>query len=113
MRTKIAIKSENMTSFGGIFHVMDIFEGVGLPDLINSSLGERGNGRVKYSYSDIIMSLFCIYLCDGDHIEDITSYLGDTFSMRPDTNAASSDTIARALKELVQDNVVNKSDSGV
>ena len=91
---------------------MDIFEGVGLPDLINSSLGERGNGRAKYSYSDIIMSLFCIYLCGGDHIEDITSYLGDTFSMRPDTNAASSDTIARALKELAQDNVFNKSDSG-
>ena len=78
---------------------MDVFEG-GLPDLINSSHGERGNGRVKYSYSDIIMSLFFIYLCGGDHIEDITSYLGDTFSMRLDTNAASSDTIARALKKL-------------
>jgi hypothetical protein len=95
MRTKLAIKSENMTSFGGIFHVMDVFEGGGLPELINSTLGERGNGRALYSYSDLIMSLFCIYLCGGDHIEDITSYLGGTFSMRPNTKAASSDTIAR------------------
>ena len=31
--------------------------------------------------------------------------------MRPNTKAASSDTIARALKELAQDNVVYKSDS--
>jgi hypothetical protein len=58
------------------------------------------------------MSLFCIYLCGGDHIEDITSYLGGTFSMRPNTKAASSDTIARALKELAQDNVIYRSDSG-
>lgn len=101
-----------MTSFGGIFHVMDVFEGIGLPELINSALGERGNGRALYSYSDIIMSLFCIYLCGGDHIEDITSYLGGTFSMRPNTKAASSDTIARALKELAQDNVIYRSDSG-
>jgi hypothetical protein len=112
MRTKLAIKSENMTSFGGIFHVMDVFEGVGLPELINSTLGERGNGRALYSYSDLIMSLFCIYLCGGDHIEDITSYLGGTFSMRPNTKAASSDTIARALKGLAQDDVIYRSDSG-
>jgi hypothetical protein len=101
-----------MTSFGGIFHVMDVFEGVGLPELINSTLGERGNGRALYSYSDLIMSLFCIYLCGGDHIEDITSYLGGTFSMRPNTKAASSDTIARALKGLAQDDVIYRSDSG-
>jgi hypothetical protein len=27
---KVAIKSENITSFGGIFHVMDIFSRLGL-----------------------------------------------------------------------------------
>ena len=56
-----------MPSFGGIFHVMDVFDGVGLPKLINSILGERGKGRALYTYSDIIMSLFCLYLCSGDH----------------------------------------------
>ena len=39
MRTKIAIKSENMTFFGGFFRVMDVFEGVGLSDQINLSPG--------------------------------------------------------------------------
>jgi hypothetical protein len=41
MRTKLAIKSENMTSFGGIFHVMDVFEGIGLPELIKRQVRTR------------------------------------------------------------------------
>ena len=31
MPAKLAIKSENMTSFGGIFHVMDVFGPVCFP----------------------------------------------------------------------------------
>jgi len=31
---KVAIKSKNMTSFGGIFHVMDTFSKIGLGKLI-------------------------------------------------------------------------------
>ena len=43
MRTKLAIKSEDLTSFGGIFHVMVVFEGFDMPEQINSTLIERGN----------------------------------------------------------------------
>ncbi|EGW48686.1 hypothetical protein HMPREF0666_00183 [Prevotella sp. C561] len=28
--TKVAIKNENITSFGGIYHIMDVFSKVGL-----------------------------------------------------------------------------------
>ena len=55
---KVAIKSENITSFGGIFHVMDIFSRLGLEKLIDSSLGTRGLNGKAYPYSDIISIVF-------------------------------------------------------
>lgn len=39
MGTKVAIKSGNITSLGGIFYVMDVFSRLGMPSLIDSSLG--------------------------------------------------------------------------
>ena len=30
--TKVAIKNENITSFGGIYHIMDVFSKLGLPN---------------------------------------------------------------------------------
>ena len=41
--TKVAIKSDKITSFGGIFHVMDVFSKLGLNQVIDSSLGQRGS----------------------------------------------------------------------
>ena len=33
--TKVAIKNENNTSFGGIYHIMDVFQGWALKNLPN------------------------------------------------------------------------------
>ena len=38
---KVQIKSETIATFGGIFHVIDVFERLGLGRLIDSSLGNR------------------------------------------------------------------------
>jgi len=34
MRTKLAIKSDNITSFNGFFYVMDFFGSIGLSELV-------------------------------------------------------------------------------
>ena len=34
--TKVAIKSDKITSLGGIFHVMDVFLKIGLNQIIDS-----------------------------------------------------------------------------
>ena len=48
--TKIAIKNENITSFGGIYHIMDVFSKLGFEKLSESVLGKHGsNGKVCYS----------------------------------------------------------------
>ena len=41
--TKVAIKNENITAFGGIYYIMDVFSKLGLGKLIESVLGRRGS----------------------------------------------------------------------
>ena len=38
---KVAIKNENITSFGGIYHIMDVFSKLGFEKLTESVLGKR------------------------------------------------------------------------
>ena len=45
--TKVAIKNENITSFGGIYHIMDVFSKLGFETLTESVLGKRGS-RARY-----------------------------------------------------------------
>ena len=40
---KVAIKNVNITSFGGIYHIMDVFSKLGFEKLTESVLGERGS----------------------------------------------------------------------
>jgi hypothetical protein len=56
--TKIAIKSEKITPFGGIFHVMDQFSCV-LEPVIDEVLGLRSK-LAGYQYGEIIRSLMCL-----------------------------------------------------
>lgn len=104
MSTKIAIKSGNITPFGGIFLVMDSFSRLGLSQLIDARLGLRCTSY-GYQYSEIISSLFWIYLCGGDHIEDITTHVGPHVCMHPAFRIPSADTLLRGIKELSQDNL--------
>ena len=48
--TKIVIKNENITSFSGIYHIMDVFSKLGFEKLSESVLGKHGNsGKAYYS----------------------------------------------------------------
>lgn len=108
---KVAIKSEKITPFGGIFYVADVFNTSGLRELIDRVLGVRSTW-IGYQYSDIIGSIFNTFLCGGDHLEDITTKLGSDLRMMPGARVPSSDTLARGLKELADDGIVLKSESG-
>ena len=58
MNTKVAIKSEYITPFGGIFYVMDQFDKI-LCQKIDSEQGMRSK-YYGYQYSEIFRSLFSI-----------------------------------------------------
>ena len=60
---KVAIKNENITSFGGIYHIMDVFSKLGFEKLTESVLGKRGSSGKAFCYGSIFGSLFFSYLC--------------------------------------------------
>ena len=66
--TKIAIKSDKITPFGGIFWIMQQFER-SLSQVIDSTLGVKCK-FYGYQYSEILRSLMCIYFCGGSCVED-------------------------------------------
>ena len=71
---KIQIKSEKLTSFGGIFPIMEKFDRM-LSHTIDSTLGLRSK-VYGYQYSEIIRSLMCVYFCGGGMYRrrDLTPY---------------------------------------
>ena len=61
--TKVQIKSEKLTHFGGLFLIMEQFDST-LTSVIDSTLGQRCKS-FGYQYSEIIRSLMSIYFCGG------------------------------------------------
>ena len=108
--TKVAIKNENITSFGGIYHIMDVFSKLGFEKLTESVLGKRGSSGKVFCYRSIFGSLFFSYLCGGECLEDINVLIGQ-FKQRPDTQLPGADTVGRGLKELAEKNIVYKSET--
>ncbi len=71
---KVAIKYDNIVPYGDFFYTMNEFWRIGLSKLVVGRLDVRC-ANYGYQYSDIMLALFCVYLCGGDHIEDITAML--------------------------------------
>ena len=107
---KVAIKSEKLTPFGGIFSIMEQFDSR-LSSVIDSTLGLRCK-RYGYQYSEIIRSLMSVYFCGGSCVEDVTTHLMSHLSLHPTLRTCSADTILRAIKELTQENISYTSDTG-
>ena len=72
--TKVAIKNENITSFGGIYHIMDVFSKLGFEKLTESVLGRR-SGKA-FSHGSILGYLFFSCLCGGECLEHINALTG-------------------------------------
>ena len=107
---KVQIKSEKVTSFGGIFHVRELFSRYMAP-IIDKVLGLRC-ASYGYQYSEIVGSLSSVYFCGGDCAEDVTSHLMPLLSLHPTLRTCSSDTILRGISELATSNTSYTSDTG-
>ena len=100
---KIQIKSEKLTPVGVNIFNHGAFDST-LSSVIDSTLGLRCKS-FGYRYSEIIRSLMSIYFCGGSCIEDVTTHLMSHLSLHPTLRTCSSDTILRAIKELMQENI--------
>ena len=108
--TKVSMKSEKITPFGGIFHVREHFSCFVGP-VIDIVLGLRCTS-FGYQYSEIVGSLSSVYFCGGDCVEDVTSHLMPHLSLHPTLRTCSSDTILRGISELSCANTTYTSDRG-
>ena len=72
--TKVAIKNENITSFGGIYHIMDVFSKLGFEKLTESVLGKRGSSGKAFCYGSIFGSLLFSYLCGGKSLDNSLTF---------------------------------------
>ena len=54
---KVAIKNEKITSFGGIYHIMDVFSKLDFEELSESVLGKRGSSGKTFGHGSIFGSL--------------------------------------------------------
>ena len=77
--TKVQIKSEKLTPFGGLFSIMEQFDST-LSSVIDSTLGQRCKS-FGCQYSEIIRSFMSIYFCGGSCIEDVTTHLMNHLSL--------------------------------
>ena len=96
---KVAIKSEKLTPFGGIFSIMEQFDSM-LSPIIDQTLGQRCRSIIGYQYSEIIRSLMSVYFCGGSCVEDVTSHLMRHLSYHPTLRTCSSDTIRNTMLTL-------------
>ena len=53
--TKVAIKNENITSFGGFYLIMDVFSKLGFEKLTESVLSKRVNSGKAFCYGSIFV----------------------------------------------------------
>ena len=107
---KVNIKSEKITSFGGIFHVREQFSRYVGP-VIDKVLGLRCTSY-GYQYSEIVGSLSSVYFCGGGCVEDVTSHLMPHLSQYPTLRICNSDTALRAIADLTTANTSYTSDTG-
>ena len=62
---KLAIKSDNITPFGGLYSVFNRFSASSLRETIDSHLGKRSSDPNAFTYGDVFAFLFGNYLCGG------------------------------------------------
>jgi hypothetical protein len=109
---KIQKYKNTVSPFAGISFVNNMFNKVGLSQLIDNELGLRVR-YAGYQYSDIIRNMTNVFLSGGDVIEDIGTHLNAHLKEIPNNQVPSPDTVLRGLKELSTQNTVYESDAGL
>ncbi len=97
-------RSNQISAFGGMNFVFDFLRNNNFDRIIVESLPSLVR-QSQYSWCDIIYSLFSIFLCGGDCIEDVQTHLKSHFQNNPYIKMPSPDTILRRLLQL---SVANK-----
>ena len=69
------IKSEIITSFGGIYYASKAFYALSLDKVINGTLGVRSSTYNGYQWDEVMSAMSDVFLCGGDCVEDVNRFL--------------------------------------
>jgi len=98
---KIIKSPQQITPFGGLTFVYQFLDQKQVGQLMNSYLCDLPN-QSKYTWKDIIYSLWAIPFCGGDCIEDLSINLKNYIQNIPYFSVPSSDSVLKRLKELAK-----------
>lgn len=108
---KINNSSKNVTPYGGLNFIFQGMNCAGLDKFLDEQIGCRSI-FAKYSYSDVVYSLFGNALTQGSFVSDL-EVLKAKFSEQVFDKIPSPDTIEYVCQELKTPSIIKESDKGV
>ena len=109
MATKIVIKSDKYTPWGGIFYVINLFKHF-VAHHVDTYLGPRCH-LYGYQYGEALTAMAGNFFSGGDRTEDINVLKGK-LPQHPGFRLCSPDTVLRCLSELASPDTVYTSETG-
>lgn len=103
---EVTKSSKNITPFGGLNFIYDALGRAGIDKFIDQKIGYRSI-LAKYSYSDVVLSLFGNTLVQGSFISDL-ELLKEKYSDQVFHKIPSPDTVEYVCQELKQPNLIKK-----
>jgi hypothetical protein len=108
---KITHSSKNITPFGGLNFFFQAMNRMGLDKFLNERIGFR-SVFAKYSYSDVVYSLFGNVLTQGSFVADL-EVLKEKYSEQFFNKIPSPDTVEYVCQELKTANIIIETDKGI
>ncbi len=108
---KITQSSKNITPYGGLNFIYQAMNSMGLDKFLDAQIGFR-SVFAKYSYSNVVYSLFGNVLTQGSFVADL-EVLKEKYSKQVFNKIPSPDTVEYVCQELKTSNITVQTDTEV
>jgi len=108
---KVIHSQKNITPYGGLNFIYQAMNRKGLDKFLDAQIGFR-SVFAKYSYSNVVYSLFGNSLCQGSFVADLET-LKEKYSKQVFSKIPSPDTVEYVCQELKTATILIETDKGV
>src|SRR3990172_2939621 len=108
---KITQSRKNITPYGGLNFIYQAMHHMGLDKFLDARIGSR-SVFAKYSYSNVVYSLFGNSLCQGNFVSDLQT-LKEKYSKQVFNKIPSPDTVEYVCQELKTPDIIVQTDNDV
>ena len=108
---KVIHSQKNITPYGGLNFIYQAMNRMGLNKFLDAQIGSR-SVFAKYTYSNVVYSLFGNSLCQGDFVSDLQT-LKEKYSKQVFNKIPSPDTVEYVCQELKTATILIETDKGV